>query len=114
MLVFTTIEKLGYISDIKTDEETLTEEFVEFIEAEYGFLKENMIHENIYASEAINGEQLYVEIVSEDKEAVKEIQLLIRSANIRTRSDLENWVKGFTLLSSEGDIDQPDEYLIQL
>lgn len=114
VLIFTTIEKSGYRSDIKTEEATLTEEFQEFIEAEYGMEKDNMLHASIYASEAMNGDELYIELVSESQAALEEVKDLIQLAGIRTRHELEQWVHrmDFVLLAADGDIDQVDEYLI--
>lgn len=116
VLVFTTIEKLGYGLDIKTDADALTEEFKEFIESEYGFEKENLVHASIYAGDAMNGDSLYIEIISESKVAVEEIEGLIQSAKIRTRDELEAWINKelFTVLESDGDIDQYDEYLLEV
>lgn len=116
VLIFTTIEKLGYGLDIKTDVHALTEEFKEFIEAEYGIEKENMTHASIYAGDTRNGDRLYIEIISESKVAVEEIEGLIHSANIRTRDELEAWINKelFTVLETDGDIDQYDEYLINV
>ena len=75
-----------------------------------------MIHSSVYGSEAMNGDVLYIEIVSEEENAVKEIAAKINEANIRTRYELQQWVEkqNLKLLENEGDIDQYDEYFIEI
>lgn len=100
VLIFTTIEKLGYYLDIKNKKDELKKSFKKLIEEEYGLSAKKMNHSSVYGSEAMNGDILYIEIVSEEETVVKEIAKKMYEDKLRTSGDLNKWIEqqNFTLM----------------
>ena len=117
VLVFTVIEKLGYKSNGMKGEK-LAPWIKDEIKTEYGIKKRRLNHESVYGSEAINGDELYIEIVAanEDWREFSKVVESIRKAKIRKRYELCERVKnsGFMLVETDASIGMHDEYLFEV
>lgn len=92
-----------------------TEEFMEFIEAQYGIEKDEMVYTRIRFNEQ-DGKFFYIHMVSERKEALEEMEELLQCAEITTDGQLKEWVHSmdFILLKNDGNIEEQNEYFFAL
>ena len=115
VLLFTVIEYPDHSFNGLEDGE-LTEDFKINIGEEFGFKSEEIVHESIYCSEAMNGQELYAELVSDSQEALNVISSSLQKANPNTRDDIDNWIKenNIVVIETENSLGLLDEYLIEV
>lgn len=76
----------------RNKEGELKKKFVKTLVSQYGFEKENLQYEYVYLSEAMNGQELYAEIISDDKESFDNLFTIINGAGIKWRHELEEFL----------------------
>lgn len=91
----------------------MTSAFKDTISEEFGFNREKMVFAYVFCSQAMNGSNLYVEIVSEDIKALEKVHKLLLEASVKTSDDIGNWIaaNNISLIETEGNVGVLDEYL---
>lgn len=121
VLIFTEIEKLGYKSNATTGDsmdgnKEIAEWLKELIETEYGISQEKMTSDWLCGAEAMNGDLLYIHIVSENQETTEKVYHSLEKANVQYRDDLDKWIEKekIQFIETDGFIGTPDEYWIEI
>ena len=115
VLIFTLVEKLRTKKFYVKDGE-LTPSIQNAIQKTYGIDKEWMSHRELYGSEAMNGDILYIEVVSEDNEALDKMYESLKNAKIKFRYDLHEWVKkeNLNVIKTTPTSGMYDAYLVEM